>query len=135
MLLRYRARTSLKILDFEIVAGPRALIGSPVHFREGHEMNPFAALMLETCWMAYLIKPLKQRRISIASLFVLRALCHRGRAVPPPELARLFSSNCLPKPPLGPFKRLFMRDTREPTNLPDSVFKIILEYWIQPLIF
>jgi hypothetical protein len=85
--------------------------------------------------MAYLIKPLKQRRISIASLFVLRALCHRGRAVPPPELARLFSSNCLPKPPLGPFKRLFMRDTREPTNLPDSVFKIILEYWIQPLIF
>ena len=85
--------------------------------------------------MAYLIKPLKQRRISIASLFVLRALCHRGRAVPPPELARLFSSNCLPKPPLGPFKRLFTRDTREPTTLPDSVFKIILEYWIQPLIF
>ena len=135
MLPRYQARTSLKILDFEIVAGPRALIGSPVHFREGHEMNPFAALMLETCWMAYLIKPLKQRRISIASLFVLRALCHRGRAVPPPELTRLFSSNCLPKPPLGPFKRLFTCDTREPTTLPDSVFKIILEYWIQPLIF
>ena len=66
---------------------------------------------------------------------VLRALCHRGRAIPPPELTRLFSSNCLPKPPLGLLKRLFTRDTREQTTLPDGIFKIILEFWIQPLIF
>ena len=61
------------------------------------------------------------------SLLALRLLCQRGRATPPPGLlTRLFASNCFAEPLPGIIK------ARTGVLLPDCVFMMILEYWIQP---
>jgi len=108
------------------VSGPRPLIEStkslPLEPYSG--ASPALAEKVLTRYQRHLRKKLNPPRVS---LLVLRALCHRGRAHPPSGiLTRLFSANCT----ISSAKR----KTRQ-VALPDGPFRLVVAFWIQPLIF
>ena len=117
--------------DVEVVCGPRAMVGYPMPCRfHGEMMN------LQAGWKAriesriamnykwYVRHTLDPPRVN---LLVLRVLCHRGRAHPPAGvLTRLFSANCATSSA--------NRKTRQ-VALPDGPFRLVVAFWIQPLIF
>ena len=122
------------IQDLEIISGPRPLVGSPIYFwMAGEQPVPeHEAAHLDRNFHLYVLGEVKKHHETFhaarVSLLALRLLCQRGRATPPPGLlTRLFSSNCFAEePPPGIVK------ARKGVLLPDCVFMMILEYWIQP---
>lgn len=118
----------LILKDLKRVSGPRPLDCGPRHTIGETEWRPppppaTVERVLET-YKRYVHHKLNPPRVS---LLVLRALCHRGRAHPPPGiLTRLFSANCT----ISSAKR----KTRQ-VALPDGPFRLVVAFWIQPLIF
>lgn len=108
-----------------IVSGPRALLGSPRHLApDARSLPEHLVAKLSQTSARYVRETLRPPR---ESLVVLRVLCERGRAEPPPGLlTRLFSTNCMTS------------DAKRKTRavvLPDGPFRLILAFWIQPLVF